>query len=247
MNTSMIDYAGGEAAAPRKTHRFTYRDTAYEVPDQFWDREAEDIDLAALLKSQADLRRQLSGRAKAPDTYDLTLPEDIADRVAIDPADPMAASAVEWAKKHGLSQEAFGELVETFARSEAEARDPEKFRAAQMEDLKETYGHRCDEVCREVGHWLGALLQRDFADRPELLEVAEELASDARGVKLLKAVRDRLTERGVPGHRDQAAGGMDEAALRRMQASDAYLDARHPDHDAVVRKVREGWQRLVGG
>ncbi|ANK80122.1 MAG: hypothetical protein TEF_04465 [Rhizobiales bacterium NRL2] len=245
MNTSMIDYAGGGDSG-RKMHRFTYRDTAYEVPDQFWDREAGDIDLAALLKSQADLRRQVSGRMKAPESYDLRVPEDIADRVAIDPADPAAAAAMAWAKKHGLSQEAFGELVEGFARAEADARDPEAFHTAQMAQLKEAYGHRCDEVCQEVGHWFGALLQRDFADRPELLEAAEELASDARGVMLLKALRDRLTERGVPGHRDQPAAGMDEAALRRLQASDAYLNARHPDHDAVVRKVRDGWQRLVG-
>ena len=247
MNTSMIDYAGAGAPERKKNHRFTYRDATYEVPDQFWNREADDIDLGALLKSQADLRRQVSGRTAAPEAYEIAVPDDLADRVAIDPADPMAAAAMAWAKKHGLSQEAFGELVETFARTEAAANDPDAFQAAQMEKLKETYGHRCDEVCREVGHWFGGLLQRDFAEAPELLEVAEELASDARGVQLLKALRDRLTERGVPGHRDQPAGVMDEAALRRLQASDAYLNARHPDHDATVRKVRDGWSRLVGG
>lgn len=256
MNTSMIDYDAATAGG-QHDHELDYHGQKLRIPEKFWDRQHNAVNIPALLKSNQDLRRKVSGQAArtapenpadaaaAPERYEIRVPKDLAAARKVADDDPLAAAAMDWARKHGLPQEAFDELVEAFVRQEAEQLDPEKFRDTQMAALKEQFGHRCDEVCKDVGHWFGALMQRDFQDRPELREAAEELASDARGVMLLKAIRDRLTERGVPGERRTQGGSMDEAALRRMQASEAYVNSRHPDHAATVRRVRDGWQRLV--
>ena len=138
-----------------------------------------------------------------------------------------------------------GELAELFCRCEAEATDPERYRETQMQALEQALGDGAPHVCKEVGQWFGALLGEDFSRDPDLLAAAETLAADARGVLLLKALRDRLGERGVPGPRGEAGAPADEAALRRLQASQAYLDSRHPDHHAVSQRVRQGWRALV--
>jgi hypothetical protein len=247
MNTSMIDYTAMDApdGAARKPYEIEYHGRKVQIPDLYWDRQHGEVNIPALLKSNQDLRRKVSTRAAAPEHYEIRVPQDLAKARKVADDDPLAAAAMAWAKKQGLPQEAFDELVETFVRQEAEQLDPAKFRDMQMGALKEQFGHRCDEVCKDVGHWFGALMQPDFEAQPELREAAEELASDARGVMLLKAIRDRLTERGVPGERQARADSMDEAALRRMQGSEAYINSRHPDHNATVRRVRDGWQKLV--
>lgn len=244
MNTSMIDYEAAETAG-KPVHEIYYHGRKVQIPETYWDRERSEVNIPALLKSNQDLRRKVSTRAAAPQNYEIRVPDDLAKARKVAADDPLAAAAMAWARKHGLPQDAFDELVETFVRQEADQLDPAKFRDVQMGALKEQFGHRCDEVCKDVGHWFGALMQPDFEAQPELREAAEELASDARGVMLLKAIRDRLTERGVPGERQARAGGMDEAALRRMQGSEAYINSRHPDHNATVRRVRDGWQKLV--
>ncbi|WP_417517356.1 capsid assembly protein [Minwuia sp.] len=242
----MVDYTEAGGAGDGKTRRISYRGTELEIPEMFWDKEAGAVNIAAMLKSNQDLRRKVSVMGKAPAKYDLRLPEDIATKRKVDADDPLAAAAMDWARRNNLPQAAFDELVDTFVRQEAETMNPRKFRDIQMAALKEKFGHRCDEVCKDVGHWFGALMNRDFAEQPELKEAAEELASDARGVMLLKAIRDRLVEKGVPGNHYTGSGAMDEAALRRLQASDAYINSRHPDHAATVQRVRDGWQALVG-
>lgn len=250
MNTSMIDYAA-DGGGKGSTREIDYHGSRLQIPEIYWDTKRKAVNIPALLKAATDLRRKVSGngrdgaRSVAPERYEIRVPADLAKSRKIADDDPLAAAAMEWAKRQGLPQEAFDELVEAFVRQEAEQLDPEKFRDVQMSALKEKFGHRCDEVCKDVGHWFGALMQQDFEEQPELREAAEELASDARGVMLLKAIRERLTERGVPGERVVRSGAMDEAALRRMQASDAYINSRHPDHAATVRRVREGWQKLV--
>jgi len=247
MNTSMIDY--NKAETPKQGGRryaYDYHGTKLEIPEAFWDAGRETANIPALLKSAQDMRRKVSAQVKAPEKYDIRLPEDVAARREVNAELPLVQAAMAWAQRHNLSQEAFDELVETFVRQEEEALDPAKFRELQMAALNEKFGHRCDEVCRDVGHWFGGLMQNDFDDQPELREAAEELASDARGVMLLKAIRDRLTERGVPDNRHAVSGPLDEAALQRLQASDAYINSRHPDHKAVARRVREGWLALTG-
>ncbi|WP_416899606.1 MAG: capsid assembly protein [Minwuia sp.] len=246
MNTSMIDYSAAAAGGESAARRVAYRGKDVEIPEMFWDAEAGEVNLPALLKSHRDLRRKVSAQTRAPAAYEIRLPDDLGARRKIDPEDPLAAAAMDWAKRNNLPQAAFDELVETFVRQDAEMMDPDRFRDLQMSALKERFGHRCDEVCKDVGHWFGALMQPDFEAQPELREAAEELASDARGVMLLKAIRDRLTERGVPGNAPAASAAMDETALRRLQASEPYLNSRHPDHEATARRVREGWQSLIG-
>lgn len=269
MTDSLIDYAparngddakvnasNADAGQPAReqsgakgndTYRYTLDGSTYDIPANFWDPEAETLRLGSLLKSHGDLRTRMGQQQKAPESYEIQLPEDLQDAIKANPDDPLAQSAMTWAKKHNLSQDAFNELAEAFFRNEARAFDPDSYRTGQLKALEDQLGGSAEQVRQEVGQWFGTLMGQDFASDPELLAAAEDLAADARGVLLLKTLRDRLTERGVPDSRtgDTRASMDDEAGLRRLQASDAYQREGHPDHATVVRRVQEGWTRIA--
>ncbi len=259
MTDSLIDYAPARSEDARQqpteptgtkggdTYRYTLDGATHEIPVNFWDAESETLRLGSLLKSHGDLRARMGQQQKAPESYEIRLPDDLKDAIKANPDDPLARSAMTWAKKHNLSQDAFDELAEAFFRNEAGAFDPDSYRADQLRALDEQFGGRAEQVRQEVGQWFGALMGQDFADDPDLLAAAEDLAADARGVLLLKTLRDRLTERGVPDNRtgEPRADTDDEAGLRRLQASDAYLREAHPDHATVVRRVQDGWNRIA--
>lgn len=269
MTDSLIDYTSsqsegganagaGKADADRQpleqagakgndTQRYTLDGSTYDIPANFWDPESETLRLGSLLKSHGDLRTRMAQQQKAPENYEIQLPDDLQDAIRANPDDPLAQSAMTWAKKHNLSQDAFNELTEAFFRSEAHAFDPDSYRSDQIKALEDQLGGSAEQVRQEIGQWFGTLMGQDFANDPDMLAAAEDLAADARGVLLLKTLRDRLTERGVPDSRagETRASTDDEAGLRRLQASEAYQREGHPDHAAVVRRVQEGWTRIA--
>ena len=249
-----IDRAEGTSPVPptapaKGVYRYTLDGVSHDIPENFWDPETQSVRLGSLLKSHGDLRARLGQRQKPPETYEIRLPEDLKAAISANPDDPLAQSAIDWARKHELSQEAFDELAEAFFRNEARSFDPDSYHQAQMLALEEALGSDAEKTRKEVGQWFGALMGQDFKANPDLRMAAEEMAGDAMGVLLLKTLRDRLSEHGVPDRRSGDGGDevTDEAAIRRVQESEAYLDSRHSDHAATRQWVRDAWQKQVDG
>lgn len=209
-----------------------------EVPDEFWDAEKGAPRLGALLKSRNDLRAKLGeGKAAAPETYELRVPEALAGRFQADPEQPIAKAAMAFAKKHGLSQEAFDELAATYFEGQAgNTLDPAAERAA----VEKALGPDAKAEMEGLGQWVSGLLGQDFAKNPGLLSAAEALASSSEGVLLLKALKDRIGEKGVPAARTSSEPVLSEESLRALQASEAYQNG----DPATRRRVAEGWEAL---
>lgn len=256
MNPSLIDVetpisetsAASEASAGREIE---YKGERIEIPENYWDAGANDGDGApntgALAKAVTDLRRQLSGagRAPVPDAYELSVPDDLAERITADADHPLAAPTMEWAKKHGLSQDAFNELTGLFYGAEAEsAAAEEDWTRTQSEALDAALGADAAREKAALGKWVGGLLGRELSSNPDMLAEANALASSAAGVLLLKALRDRIGERPLPGSSDAGGSALNAADLTRLQASPAYQNSADPDHRATVAKVRQGWAQL---
>lgn len=209
-----------------------------EVPDEFWDAEKGAPRLGALLKSRNDLRAKLGeGKAAAPETYELKVPEALGERFQADPEQPLAKAAMAFAKKHGLSQEAFDELAATYFEGEAASSlDPAAERAA----VEKALGPQAKAEMEGLGQWVSGLLGQDFAKNPGLLSAAQALASSSEGVLLLKAIKDRIGEKTVPSGRESPAPAVTEESLRALQASEAYQNG----DPATRRRVAEGWEAL---
>ncbi|MBN2752623.1 MAG: hypothetical protein JXQ84_07930 [Rhodospirillaceae bacterium] len=225
-----------DPAEPVRSVRFKGEEIA--VPDAFWDGDANCPNVGALVKSHADLRRKVSEqRPAAPEVYALTLPEDLAQRIAPDESDPLAHQAMDWAKKHGLGQEAFSELTTLYYGALAEnAVD----REAELGRLTEALGPRAEAEMAGLSQWVDGMLGDAVAKTPDLFHALENLTATAEGVLLLKAFKDKLTESGVPSSRSGGGKRLDAASLRALQESDAYRAG-----DAATRRVVEdGWARL---
>ena len=239
----------GAAADGRKTEAggrvVEFNGERLEVPDDLWDGETGAIRAEAAVKRALDLRRKLSEKPAAPESYQLVVPDDLKEKVEANAEHPLAKPAMEWARKHGLTQDAFAELTGLFYAREAAGFDEDaRFATEQNEALAKALGENAEKVKKELGQWVGGLLGGDFKENPALLEAAGLLASDANGVLLIKALKDKIGERGIPSGRDRDSGAVSEADLKALQASDAYRHEHHPQHEATVAKVREGWKRL---
>ena len=101
-------------------------------PAKFWDEDGPDVE--KLAKSYAELEKAFkNGKHKAPEgDYEIA---DLVDR-GLDPEDPTVQTYQEWAKKYGISQQAFEELagnVLEFSQQDQEAIDYD--RRQEMEKL----------------------------------------------------------------------------------------------------------------
>lgn len=232
----MIDLAASET--PRSV-RFKGENLA--IPDAFWDAEADAPNLGALVKSHSDLRRKLSEvRPEPPETYEIGLPEALAQRIRADAEDPLAKGAMDWARRNGLGQEAFSELAGLyFGRLAEVAVDPE----AEEGKLRAALGDRAETEIAGLGRWIDGLLGDVIAESADLHAALDRLTATADGVMLMKAIRDKLGEAAVPSSRAAAPKGADAQALRTLQGSEAYLSG-DPE---TRRRVAEGWARLFPG
>jgi len=227
--------SGGDAKPSRNV---LFKGEEIPVPEAFWDGEAGCPNVGALVKSHADLRRKLSDqKPQPPEAYALSLPEDLAARIAPDENDPLARGAMEWARRQGLGQEAFSELAALYY---GHMVDVVPDRESEMRRLSESLGPRAGMELADLSGWACEMLGGSLAKSPEIAEAFESLTSTANGVLLLKALRDRLGEAGLPSARGSGAARMDAAALRALQSSDAYL-AGDP---STRRTVADGWARL---
>lgn len=229
----MTDIATSET--PRSVR---FKGETMAIPDAFWDAETDAPNLGALVKSHADLRRKLSEvRPEPPEAYELALPEALAARIRADAEDPLAKGAMDWARRHGLGQDAFSELASLyFGRLAEVAVDPEAERAK----LRESLGERADGEIAGLGRWVDGLLGDVIAESADLRGALDRLTATADGVMLVKAIKDKLGESGVPSMRATAPKGLDAAGLKALQGSDAYLSG----DAATRRRVAEGWARL---
>lgn len=118
-----------------------------DLPDEFWDKEKGETRLEALIKSQRDLRAQLSKGVKepapeTPDKYDLKFNEAVAQILpADDPALPAVRAAahkagISNAQLNALINEAFPGMLEAAQKSRGQNLTPEQREAAQAEANK---------------------------------------------------------------------------------------------------------------
>lgn len=227
-----------------------YKGERIEIPENYWDNEANEgkgaANTGALAKAVADLRRQVSEKPKAPDKYELpSLPEELKGKAEINAEDPRIPAVNEWAKKHGITQEAYNDLIMLDVAEKANGAEGDaEWAKEQREALDKALGDDADRVKADLGKWVGGLLGKDLKDNPDMLAEAQALASSAHGVMLLKAIKDKIGERGLPDGKGNDPKPVSESELTRLQASAAYQDSNHPDHQKTVQQVRDGWARL---
>jgi hypothetical protein len=230
------------AAAPRRPP---------EVPEKFWDAERGAVRLDALLKSYRELERRLSQRL-APPAEDAPEEEKRRYRRALGVPDTPEEYAIE--TRHALC----GPDPEINARLHAAG-----FTCAQAQLVYDLAAERLLPLLAEAAQALETERELDrlrahFGGEERFRRVAAQLAAWGKA-NLPTSVFDALasTYEGVltlqrmmrkeePAlARDaEAQDAPDEAALRALMRDPRYWRTREPE---FVRRVTEGFRRLVGG
>lgn len=222
-----------------------------EVPEKFWDAEAGTLRTDALLRSYLELERRLSQRVappgpetppeeaarfraamgipETPEGYDLTAPHDLCCPDAAVNARLHGAGF-----SNGQAQLVYDLAAERLLPLIAEA--AQHYEAdRQLERLHAAYGgpERFRQVAAQVAAWGRAHLPPP---------VFEALSTTAEGVRALEG----MMRSGEPKVARGAAAPMaeSEAELRTMMRDPRYWRTREPE---FVRRVTEGFRRLVGG
>ncbi|WP_207539131.1 capsid assembly protein [Sabulicella rubraurantiaca] len=241
MSDSLLDAATAPAGKTRPD----------DVPEKFWDSEAGQLRVEALLKSYRELERRLPSRLAPPGPE---APEEERLRWRAMLGIPESPDAYEITPKHELvspDREVNRMLHEAgFTSSQVQlvydlaaerllpliAEAAQQFEAdRQLEVLRNHFGGE-ERFCRVAGQiraWGAAKLPPG---------VMEALSTTAEGVMAM----ERMMRGSEPAlGRDSAAESQpDEAELRRMMRDPRYWRSREPE---FVRRVSEGFRRLVGG
>lgn len=191
-----------------------------EVPEHFWDAQAGQPNIGALLKSHGDLRKQLSEAPALPETYEPKLPEDIAKELEgkweLDPADPKLAELAAFAKEQKLDQAGYSKTLGLYAKvrlAEAEAADQAEGVAMEQEWSRMAADMGGDEgvtrVIHETNDWLKSVLTgKDGKVDPVYLPVASYLMNTEGGIRMLARFREMTGRSGMPASQPGTAGGL---------------------------------------
>ena len=222
-----------------------------DVPEKFWDSEAGQLRVDALLKSYRELERRLSQRIAPPGA---DAPAEEVQRFRRSLGIPDSPAEYQITPKHDLccaDEDVNKRLHEAgFTPTQAQlvydlaaerllpmiAEAAAQFEAdRQVEKLREHFGG--EERFRRVAQQLSAWGRANLPDT-----VFEALSTTSEGVLALY----RMMEKGEPAvtRKADAAPVADETALREMMRDPRYWRTREPE---FVKRVTDGFRRMVGG
>jgi hypothetical protein len=220
------DKLGEEQAADDKDE---YERPEY-FPQKFWD-EKEGPDIEALVKSYNELQKKFSqGGHKAPKDYDTNfLQEQQIDAKE----DPLVKEYTDWAKKYGITQEAYEDLAKTFIDNNMAVAERTQ---ADLVEQKKMLGNKADERISSVMKFGDVLKDRGVLSDQELVEF-DNMAGTALGVKVIEKIRSYYGEQPIPTVEPTEELGMSKDEIRAMVADPKY--GKDPAFTMKVEKLFE--------
>lgn len=215
--------AADGSASPRL---FEYNGEKIEVPENFWDKEKNQPNIGAILKSQTDLRGELAKISKSPENYEVTVPDEAKDLFS--PEDPVMKSLLDWGKEVGFigneqMNKLVGKVVEVYKTTEqqqAQAYEAEKVKAAT--ELQKSLGADWQSKLTSMDNFFLDLVKDD----PEAAQEYALARTDLAGTRfVLKVFQKFGKEAPIPGTGDQPSGNLDEQAIRQLMADKDYYSS----------------------
>lgn len=218
-------------------------DEIYERPDWFpakhWD-EKEGPDIEGLVKSNLELEKKFHhGDHKAPEdgNYDMSALTE----AGYETDDPVVEGYLEWAKKHGINQAAFSELVETVTVISGEAGIEMK---ANLEAEKQALGANADAIIQSNIEWADGMLRKGVISEEE----REELniwGGTALGQRMMQKVRQMTGDLSKLPIADVAEAGQSKDEFdAEMQT--LIADPRYRNDANFRRQVEQRFEKRYG-
>ena len=197
------------------------------ISSNFWDEEKGEIDIEALAKSQADLRKQISqGKHKAPKdgVYDTESFGDTAED------DPIRQHVVSWAKENQISQAALDQLVSTVVGMN---QGREETYAVNLEQERKSLGPNADARINGMVKWASGLVNKGVWGKDDFNEF-KVMGGTAKGLAALEKLRSSYEGR-VPLDTAPVDGAPSKEELYQMVGDPKYQT--DPVYRAKVEKA----------
>lgn len=219
------------------------------VPEKFWDTEKGEVNVENLAKSYVEidkLRGSMKEKAleeakkeleelkaqSVPEKYEIKLPEvPEGVNINIEEDDPLLKSVTEIARKYGLPQEGFDELLS--AKIEADLASTPSYEQ-EMAKL----GTNAEARINRVSNWIDANLDKQSAEAIKGVAVTSDIV-----IALEKIVAANTGAAFLIDNSTGVEEGITIDKLREMQADPRYFDPRKRE-DSFVKKVEEGYKML---
>ena len=198
------------------------------LPDNFWNKDKNEVDIEALSKSWSDLRKTISkGAHKAPPEgkYDLSSFGDNADNL------PMVPVFKEWAAKNGVSQAAFDELAGSLTGMVAEAQGGQVQIDAAAE--RKSLGPNADAQINGMVSWARGLVNKGVWSAEDFEEF-KIMGGTAKGLKALQKIRSAY-EGSIPVESAPIDGMPTDQELQAMVGDPKYQS--DPNYRAKVERM----------
>lgn len=237
--------ASASAAAPNALTAATQPGPLDHVPEKFRVMKADgsfdaDASLRKVTESYSQLEKRV-GSSEAPPAaatdYKITPPEAMKDAFAAD--DPALQSFLGKAHAAGFTQKQIDVAMAGFFESApklvqgAAQLDADECMATlskewtKPDDLARNF-HAADRAIGQFGGQAADALRAKYGNDPDFLRFAALVGAQLK--------EDTPPNGGnVPGADD----------IKALEASEAYRNAKHPDHEKVSRQVREHYERVA--
>lgn len=217
------------------TGTFEYEGEKFQVPEQFFDKENGRLKLGALLKSQSDLRRQVSSNPSVPEKYTFNHLNEEKDALLIKALDAFGHSGK-------IPQEKMDGLIEALAAAGTEFKENvEKETAGEFSRL---FAGEAKKTRESVTAWVNGLIGEKVKNDPALQNAVDDIAESPHAVFIINAIKDAVKTDNVSPS-SATAGGVwgikTEDELDAMVKNPKYRT--DPDYR---RKVEAEFRRKYG-
>ena len=204
------------------------------LPEKFWNDE-DGPELEKMAKSYDELQKQFSqGKHKAPDEYDTT----IVTEQGFDENDTVVESTLEWAKKYGINQAAFDELVGTVT---AIGGENERAIEQSYEEELAALGPNGNAIIKSNIDWSDGLERKGIISAQER-EHLNDWGGTAIGQRLMQKMRGMSGDMSKIPIADVAEAGVSEADFK-AETQSMMADPRYGSDPKFTREVEERFTR----
>lgn len=209
--------------------------TVIEIPEKFKGEDGK-LNEQGLLKSYGELEKKLGGFGSPPETvddYKIELEGKLPEGIKIDEESQKAFLGR--CHEKGMTNDMVQFMMDEYTGIVTDAvAEQAETREGTVEQLKELYGKDYhDKMADAMNAFKAAAVEgvdiKDVGNNPAMIQILAVLGAN-------------LNEDQLPTHMQTISGGMSTEELDSLMKSEAYMDAKHADHKAVLAKVTAHFQ-----
>lgn len=223
-----------------------YNGERLKVDDNFWDKDNDQPNIGAILKSSMDLRKQI-GEDKSPadGKYEIVIPDDLKEAIVPNPEDPLFVEFSKIAKKNRMSQEEwnavtdqyFHMLNDKFSELSSNNFDPDQYYEQESQRLSEKFGNKTEDIKNRIETYLS---NAEITD-PDILQEIEFMKSSAAGVAVLNHFISAGSDPMPSAANTTAEPALSRDELENLMRQEGYQNGTDK---VLIDKVTKGFEKL---